>query len=775
MSSADQDLFDAWFRFADADRDGVVGGADAVAFFSRSGLPQETLFKVNRSMGDDDDAFVLCLSLSRGECSLPLFASSRCDSDRAWSRRGLWNKTRVETRTEEGRFASFFFSFSSMAIASGRCSSVSLSRPQPPLSPPLAPQHHPQIWQAVAGDAPTLSRAQFYSSLRLIALAQKKGGALPEADAQRALMGLGPPLPAPAMSGLEALIGAPAASRDTWRPSYPGNAPQRAPPPPPPATTTAANAAASAAQPNSSSNTWPPLPRASAAAIRAEFARLDANGDGLVSGSEAAPALASSGAARDALRAVWACVAGDAGELTVSQFVAARYLAGLAATGGRAPPSALPPGKFPPEEEEEEEGGGANGGATTAGAWEAFSDSAPQLPPLPAKERGGEDASFSSVVPRPSALPPLPPIIGDGTGADEQGELSRLRAEREAAAAADATLAAAEAAAALAASREKAFTQALSELKIFQARVSAATLQAQQRAEADKVEADEAEKRYEEAWASASTEHARAREALDSLTREKARKLEASTKLDELKRDIERLATISPDAAAVEAAETRRLLGEIAAAEAQRARLAQREEKRLKACKLQAERAQKLREAVAEAEKVAKKGGEEGGDEKVDAEAVNAAAAALAAAAAAAGVTLSKSSSASNPSSSPLEFDALAAADAADWDEWKDEGYDVVDALPPVQSEDEDGEEGEEDEEKVEVEEEEETKAGATAAEGDAEDAEDDDEDGSQATTEAAAVPAVEKETSSSAPVAMEEEEGKANEDEAPAAGWASF
>jgi len=51
MSSADQDLFDAWFRFADADRDNVIGGADAVAFFSRSGLPQETLFKVWECFG----------------------------------------------------------------------------------------------------------------------------------------------------------------------------------------------------------------------------------------------------------------------------------------------------------------------------------------------------------------------------------------------------------------------------------------------------------------------------------------------------------------------------------------------------------------------------------------------------------------------------------------------------------------------------------------------------------------------------------------------------
>lgn len=34
------------FRIADADRDGVLTGAEAVGFFQRSGLPQQTLFKV---------------------------------------------------------------------------------------------------------------------------------------------------------------------------------------------------------------------------------------------------------------------------------------------------------------------------------------------------------------------------------------------------------------------------------------------------------------------------------------------------------------------------------------------------------------------------------------------------------------------------------------------------------------------------------------------------------------------------------------------------------
>ena len=44
--SGDQELFESWFRIADGDKDGVVGGVEAVAFFGRSGLPQATLFQV---------------------------------------------------------------------------------------------------------------------------------------------------------------------------------------------------------------------------------------------------------------------------------------------------------------------------------------------------------------------------------------------------------------------------------------------------------------------------------------------------------------------------------------------------------------------------------------------------------------------------------------------------------------------------------------------------------------------------------------------------------
>ncbi|XP_050145900.1 uncharacterized protein LOC126621422 isoform X6 [Malus sylvestris] len=41
--SAHVDLFDAYFRRADLDRDGRISGNEAVAFFQGSGLPKQVL------------------------------------------------------------------------------------------------------------------------------------------------------------------------------------------------------------------------------------------------------------------------------------------------------------------------------------------------------------------------------------------------------------------------------------------------------------------------------------------------------------------------------------------------------------------------------------------------------------------------------------------------------------------------------------------------------------------------------------------------------------
>ncbi len=44
----DADIFNAWFQVADQDRDGLISGGEAVAFFQRSGLSQDTLFQVGQ-------------------------------------------------------------------------------------------------------------------------------------------------------------------------------------------------------------------------------------------------------------------------------------------------------------------------------------------------------------------------------------------------------------------------------------------------------------------------------------------------------------------------------------------------------------------------------------------------------------------------------------------------------------------------------------------------------------------------------------------------------
>lgn len=38
---------EAWFKLADQDGDGAVAGAEAVRFFTRSGLPQDVLGQVS--------------------------------------------------------------------------------------------------------------------------------------------------------------------------------------------------------------------------------------------------------------------------------------------------------------------------------------------------------------------------------------------------------------------------------------------------------------------------------------------------------------------------------------------------------------------------------------------------------------------------------------------------------------------------------------------------------------------------------------------------------
>ena len=53
--SADQELFESWFRLADRSGTGALGGGDAVAFFGKSGLSQATLFQVRERGRKEQD------------------------------------------------------------------------------------------------------------------------------------------------------------------------------------------------------------------------------------------------------------------------------------------------------------------------------------------------------------------------------------------------------------------------------------------------------------------------------------------------------------------------------------------------------------------------------------------------------------------------------------------------------------------------------------------------------------------------------------------------
>lgn len=46
-------LYEQWFRLADEDRDGQVGGAEAVKFYLKSGLQQAVLGQVSWNVLDD--------------------------------------------------------------------------------------------------------------------------------------------------------------------------------------------------------------------------------------------------------------------------------------------------------------------------------------------------------------------------------------------------------------------------------------------------------------------------------------------------------------------------------------------------------------------------------------------------------------------------------------------------------------------------------------------------------------------------------------------------
>jgi len=247
MAAAPPVDFDAWFRIADADRDGVVTGAEAVAFFSKSGLPKKALATVwDVAAGGqpslDRRSFVCALHLislaqqaggsvdvaaarkfMSGLVAPPppprmegLFAGAPAPAAPSWS---MAPPAPAAPAPAPAAAPDYGLRFSELAAGAGTVSGQACFAEFMATGVPKAALK--DIWAQVAGDQGYLTRDQFVEAYaRIDALRGGPGGA-PGAPAG----GLAGGAPGPA----------PAASASMFSDLAPGLPERLARPPPPPA------------------------------------------------------------------------------------------------------------------------------------------------------------------------------------------------------------------------------------------------------------------------------------------------------------------------------------------------------------------------------------------------------------------------------------------------------------------------------------------------------------------------------------------------------------
>jgi epidermal growth factor receptor substrate 15 len=290
-------LYNSWFDLADVDRDGALSGQEAVQFFLRSDLPQQTLKRV-RARAHSHSRHV----------------TRYCDGAAA----ACWARM-----------------FSLTPVCSPAC---------------------PQIWElSDSNETGQLDRPAFKLAMQMVSIAQQ-GAMLRDDHPSKLRSGGLPPPPPPTLRGLP-----PAAPPPGGQPGgqygapsqQPYGAPQGVAPPVPmhsaPPVSTPYGAPPPPAPVPPTHAAWPPLTPDDARRHAASFRTWDTDGDGKVTGAEAKPLFAQSGVATvQWFKLIWDLADGDVdGSLTLPEFVVASYFLEQAAKG-RAPPAAVPPGIFPP-------------------------------------------------------------------------------------------------------------------------------------------------------------------------------------------------------------------------------------------------------------------------------------------------------------------------------------------------------------------------------------------------------------------------------------------
>ena len=354
----------------------------------------------------------------------------------------------------------------------------------------------------------------------------------------RTLNGLSGPTPPPRMMGLELPTGM---GIPTGAPTPPPVMPTRPAPAPPP------GAFAPAA--------FPPLAPDKAQAYQTAFQQLDGDRDGLVQGVDCFPTLMRSGLPKETLKQIWDVVAGDEGHLNGHQFVQCLYLVDCAKMGIPIP-ATIPPGQFPPSQ------GGIGlqsmmGRSQTADIYTGQLYVPPMLPKSAYIPGQAPAVAFQSQVPGA----PTPAQLS-GLAAAEQ---ARLAQEREEALRQEAERQRAEEERVAAAAKREFYTQALANLRVAQSKVARTLVEAQQRLEMERREAETMENQYNSAYEGFSTEHARAAPLLEALKKVEDEKADLTAKLAALQSAVAQLEEYDPEWESREAAECEGLKKDITA------------------------------------------------------------------------------------------------------------------------------------------------------------------------------------------------------------------
>eukprot|EP00192_Tetraselmis_astigmatica_P011082 CAMPEP_0117650368 /NCGR_PEP_ID=MMETSP0804-20121206/1501_1 /TAXON_ID=1074897 /ORGANISM="Tetraselmis astigmatica, Strain CCMP880" /LENGTH=369 /DNA_ID=CAMNT_0005456233 /DNA_START=6 /DNA_END=1112 /DNA_ORIENTATION=- len=313
MGTENLSLYDKWFRLADEDHDGKVGGAEAVKFFQKSSLPQPSLAQIWQIASNGAPA--LGKPQFNGAMQLVSLAQQ-----------------------------------SGGTIDPGIARQVMIG-----LGPKLPPPRMAGLPVPYTPGAPSPGAAG--------------GGGAGWGPGGGGMMGQGAAFPSSGSTGgyfSQQHFGTFPASGPTgmMAPGHPGSGPSgpswAARPGPPSGAFPGAGATGGYGMqgmggggsqgPSAGPGTpggLPPMTATEEQLYSSLFARLDQGHTGAVQGQSVFPLFSSSGLPRDTLRDIWGLVAGNRGSLTQEEFVTAHYLLDCARRGCTLP-NQLPAAGFPP-------------------------------------------------------------------------------------------------------------------------------------------------------------------------------------------------------------------------------------------------------------------------------------------------------------------------------------------------------------------------------------------------------------------------------------------